>query len=262
MARIELYADILFLINFAMDFLSLYLAGRAMHKPIRKPRILLSAALGALCGTVETCLGGFRAFFRFLTGAVLSAGMTCAAFGKPSGIRRLFRESVTVWGTGALIGGIMTFLMSLGDPVVTQSGERFPLALTLCFLLSLAVSRIHRTPKARTARVCVSANGIQAEFTGLVDSGCMVREPISSCPVILVKRRAAEEFARLLEEESPSLRVRVIPVRGIGGERLLYGFLPDSVTVADEAVEAVVAIDGEGGDYGGADALIPAELIR
>jgi hypothetical protein len=51
-------------------------------------------------------------------------------------------------------------------------------------------------------------------------------------------------------------RMRVIPTHSVGGDRLLYGFVPDSVT--DEKgrrFDAVVAM-GNGDDFGGNDGLI------
>ena len=48
-----LYADVLFAINFSMDFLSLYLTSVILHKKIYKSRIIISALLGGLYGVVE-----------------------------------------------------------------------------------------------------------------------------------------------------------------------------------------------------------------
>ncbi len=97
-----------------MDFLTLWLAGTAAHKPIAKKRLLIAAALGAFFGTLESCAGiGFGAL-RVLFGFLLSLAMTAAAFGKPRSAGALLLDSAAVWGAGLLIGGVMTFLMSAG----------------------------------------------------------------------------------------------------------------------------------------------------
>ena len=95
-----------------------------------------------------------------------------------------------------MLGGVTTALLCIGAPVTVtgRSGDRFPAALVLSVLLSLLFSRVRRsrTP-ARTVRVRIEAAGIRLDLTGLCDSGLVAREPIGERPVILVKRRAAEE---------------------------------------------------------------------
>ena len=46
----EIYADVLFIINFSMDFLSLYIVGRLMHFKMEARRVIFGASVGALYG--------------------------------------------------------------------------------------------------------------------------------------------------------------------------------------------------------------------
>ena len=245
-----------------MDFLTLWLAGTAAHKPIAKKRLLIAAALGAFFGTLESCAGiGFGAL-RVLFGFLLSLAMTAAAYGKPRSAGALLLDSAAVWGAGLLIGGVMTFLMSAGDGTPVGGEERFPLAAALCFLISLAFSRIgRRRSRAGTVRLVIESNGVRRELTALIDSGLTAKEPISLLPVVLVTARGAGEFAAMLKAENPPLRLRVVPLRGIGGERVLYGFVPEKITVADRETSAVVAVDEKSESFAGTDALMPSELI-
>ena len=255
--RIGFYADILFLIDFSMDFLTLTLAARAMKKPLRKKRLLLGAAFGGLSGVILTAASPPR-LAETAAGILVSAVMTRLAYGRAGGIARFLRESVTVWGAGALLGGIVTFLVRLGSPVFLPGEDRFPTALVLSAVLSLVLSRIHRTHRTgRTTMLRFTAGGESFGIPALCDSGCLAREPIGGLPVVLVKERAVPALAARVKAADPALRIRAVPLTGFGGERVLFGVVPEKLAIAGRETEAVVALDPGEGTYGGADAIVP-----
>ena len=49
----EIYGDVLFLINFSMDFLSLFITGKIMHLKMNKWRLLASATVGGVYGVAS-----------------------------------------------------------------------------------------------------------------------------------------------------------------------------------------------------------------
>ena len=61
-------------------------------------------------------------------------------------------------------------------------------------------------------------------------------------------------------------RVRFIPVSFGGVKKVLLGFRPDSVSVLtdgkEETIDVTLAIDAEGGKYGGTNMLVAAAAIR
>ena len=52
----DVYADLLFLVNFSMDFLCLYLSVKLLHLPRARWRMLLAAALGGVYSVVALLL--------------------------------------------------------------------------------------------------------------------------------------------------------------------------------------------------------------
>ena len=258
---ITVYADILFLINFSMDFLTLRLTGTLTSKPLSRSRLLLSAVLGSLAGTVSMFFLDGLPFL--LCGLLTAVGMTRIAFGK-GGRMRLLRDSVILWGTGTLLGGIMTSVLSLGNAVWTEGGdEPFLPVFLLCFAVSSSLLRLTGNSSAKkSARVTVTACGVTVSFAALCDSGCLLTEPISGMPVIVASRRSLGTLAELLVSEAPPLRLRMIPADGVCGHRLLRGFLPERTDVDGKAVSAVIACDDSGTDYGGFEGIVPAKLTR
>ncbi|MBE6725902.1 MAG: hypothetical protein E7576_12070 [Ruminococcaceae bacterium] len=263
MSKLTVYADALFLVNLSMDILTLAAVCAVTHRKARRGRLIAAAVFGALCATVSVLLPDPGPLLRSAAGILTACGMAAAGFGI-RGTRGLLRDTVMIWGAGALLGGVMTALFSLGTPVFSSGGS-FPAAYLVCAALSFLWTRIRRSEgDAKQVRILIEAAGERAEVTGLCDTGSSAREPIGGLPAILVKRRAVPGLSSLLDRtlagEATGMRLRMIPVKGVGGDRLLPGFLPDRVLVGSVGTEAAVALDGEGERYGEGDALLPCVL--
>lgn len=249
------YADVLFLVNFSMDLLTLVLASRITHKAVSRVRLLMSGTFGGISGTILSVweLGGF-------TGAVLNllimTIMTLLAFGIKG---NLIRNSLIVCGSGTLLGGIMTVLLSAGEPVILDYGGAYPTAFMLCAAAAgVFIRMISGSCVRKTAEVAFSADGIRRSFTALCDSGCFLTEPMSGLPVITVSDCVLGELNDRLRRQDGSLKLRVIPVKTVTGKGILYGFVPDEVFVDGSRVRAVIAAGRE--SYGGFDGIVPAAL--
>lgn len=257
------YADILLLINFSMDLLTLCVTGRVLHKPLRKKRLVIASLIGAVCGTAYSLVQYSGAVLSLAVGLVLSVVMVTAAFGTYRSAVPLLRDALSVWGGGTLLGGIMTFLLSLGEPVYTSENRSFLPAFAVCLFISLGMTRHFSSQRTkRSLTVTAWANGTAKTFSALCDSGSFASEPISGLPVIIVKSSAVYEWSRQLRSEVCPLRLRMVPLHGIGGDCLLTGFLPDKVMIGGREVSAVIAVQESGADFAGYDAVLPAALCR
>lgn len=104
----------------------------------------------------------------------------------------------------------------------------------------------------------------------LVDSGNLLCEPLGGHPVLLAKPEALENLFgdKKIEFDAGNIsalgtdlarRVRFVPAKGVGGEKLLVGFIPDRLTVDGIGRDGVVA--AEKNDYGGCDGIVPSVLV-
>ena len=71
------YGDILFFVNFCMDFQCLFLTAKLLHRPFSLWRALLSSALGALYACIALFLpvGGVAAFCADLLVCLVMCGI-------------------------------------------------------------------------------------------------------------------------------------------------------------------------------------------
>lgn len=255
---ITVYADILFAINFSMDYLALRLTKTVLSAGTKKGRLAAAAFVGAFIGSCAILLPS--GLPSVISGFASSFLMTYIAFGSP---RRLIRDSITLWGIGALLGGLMTLITSLGDTAAeTYTHTELLPALALCITASSLFVRILGSSCAKkSAEVRLSAAGYETAFTALADSGCLVTEPISGIPVVIMGKRVSGELYDMLSKPDGRLRIRMIPIDTVSGHTLLTGFIPDKITVNGREVSAAVAV-GDGGAYGGYDGIVPTKLLR
>ena len=263
-----IYADILFLINFSMDLLTLWFTGKITHKPMKTVRLCLAAVFGALVGVAVTVAVQSVSLWTNIAvsavGFALSVAMVYVAFGRRTTFLPLMRDSVILWGSGALLSGVMSAVLSLGEPVFVGAKEDavFAVSFAACFLISsVAVRLFSSAVHKKTVTVSLCAGGERASFSSLVDSGNLAREPISSLPVIIVARETVPTLSRMADEKDTRLSHRMIPVRSLGGERLLAGFIPDSIKIDGREVAAAVAIDETNTSFGECGGIVPSCLV-
>ncbi len=290
-----IYADILFLINFSMDFLSLRLTAKILHIPLRLPRAVLSSSVGALAGTLTILFIPDKPVFGFLS--VIAGVLSSVLMGAiATGWSNIIRKSAVLWGVGAFIGGIFTLLLELGGSMNPAGNSYDSLSygskhsvsggvgeiFIVCAVVSCALVRLFSSASSKkTAELKFTLRGKSYAMTALCDSGNSAADPFTAAPVVIVAARAVPGFdaspagigsnsdkipgigGTELSDESVQkpVKVRVIPIKTAAGERVLYGFVPDSLSVDGKERDAVIAIDGENKAYSGFTAIIPAKIV-
>lgn len=284
----DVYADLLFLINFSMDFLCLYLSVRLLHLKKSLPRMLIAAALGGVYSVAVLFLQVSPWLSPVIDiGVCLGMCAVCAA-GKGVSPWRLLLFGGTYFGISALMGGGMTAIynllgradLPLGD--VQEDGLSAWMFLALATVAALAAAFGGRLFGKQTAKqICtvqVQMDGGCWELAGLCDSGNLLCDPISGTPVIVVDRdawldgmpgglrRAIESGGREVDAAADAKRVRLVPMQTAQGKGMAVALLPDEVMICEQngsrrAVHALVAPAGQPieGEY---RAIVPATLLR
>ena len=282
-----IYGDVLFLINFSMDFLSLFIVSKLLHRQTAVLQMLLSAAIGAIYGVAAVVLEG-SLWLGLLINIAVSLLMCYIAFGK-----QLLRCTALFYTVGFVLGGSVTAVFSLinrmrgegqisvNGGVVTLPGE-IPLgwmAATALVTGAAAVlgGRFAALRKAASiVKVCVSDGGRSVTFSALTDSGNMLREPIGGAPVIVL---SSERLMSLLPDDLRPVfgengigkvdeiditklrKVRFIPAEGVCGTGVMVGYMPDLVDIGGIKKTACIASAGPGKEFSGCEAIIPSVLV-
>ena len=249
----------LFLIDFSMDTVTLWLASKVIHSKIKVKRCVLAAGLGALISTVLTAFSAEGAV-NLILGIVTSGAMCAVAFGY-GGLFRFIKHCAVLWTVGMILGGIMTFLLSLGTysrvytadiSVGKSSIYLLPLASVIC---SVFLHFLRRVRYKRVVRVHIEIGSDTVDTGGVVDSGNFLRDPISGDGVVIVKRDffsdglGSIDVFDLSEANGAGVngKIRLIPVSGVGGSSLLVAVRPNKIKIDGREVRCLVALsDMEG----------------
>ena len=277
-----IYADVLVVINAYITLLLLLAVAAVTGAPVKGWRLLLGSLLGGAAGMLFF-IADYPLAALFANLAVASAEIPLT-FGK-SGVRAFVKKLLVFCATGVIFAGA-AMLVKLWQPDAVSVGggaiyfEVSPLLLigsaggcyaVIRLILLLTAARDSREP----CRVSVRVGGRSVTLNALSDSGNLLRDAVTDSPVAvaclkgvsaLLPPEMTEFFCRLTCADCDGewhSRVRVIPCSGIGGEKMLGAFRPDSVTVfrgnrefrADNLHIAVTpgCLDGE---Y---EILLPAE---
>ena len=280
-----LYIDVYFLINFSVDFLALYFACSMIRMPTTIVRLLLGGTIGALTAIVNLFLSheilGYSVLFAGFCGMIFVASRRVSLYRR---FKLAFCFSIVEMLLGGLVHLAYGYLdRNLGenaDAGIGGSEHRGLLLLAVIVLLSIGVfkclvSIFTFTGGSTTVEVDIRLNGRRVVTEALVDTGNLAKDPFDMRSVMLVGSDVAEELLNgKLESDDAALRLggelqrrlRLIPVNFGKRRQLLMGFLPDAVYVGTDKglqeVDVVIAVDKEGGKYGGRSVLMPSVVIR
>lgn len=156
------------------------------------------------------------------------------------------------------LAGVMRFMAAFGLPAAV-------LVLLGCLLLRavpMLLPRPEETPRLATVDVRHGAHHLT--LTALIDSGNLLRDPVTGLPVIVISRRAAMRLVQLPGKGQVTYPFRLITVRTVNGSGLMTVFHPDSVFLllpeGWTRVETLLGVSPEG--YDGFQALVPARLMN
>ena len=288
-----IYADVLFVVNFSMDFLSLYVTARISRIRARPLPLCFGAALGALYGTVSLFAVGSGAAGLVINAAV--AWLMCYISLGSQKLLSALKQAFILYGVGFLLGGVMTALYNLlgrlssrfagrtavinGDVNTLTSSIPFPIFLILGGLtavISLILGKFYDKKKSSpNAELEITLNGRNIKTTALCDSGNLIRDPIGGLPIIFITRKKAAELftsdlMRAVNGADPDAvaslpcetakRIRAVPIRSVTSSALAFAVKPDRVSVNQTEKDACICCTGED-SYGGCDALLPTSLL-
>lgn len=242
---LEVYLDLVLLLNFLVDFLLLLGTNRLSGFPLSPGRCALAAALGGVYAA--GCLvPGFRFLGSALWRSVSLALMAVLAFGLDK----------STWKRG---GVFVILIMAMGGMAMSLGKGDLPaLLLSALGLWLLCGWAFGGTIGGREyVSVQITHAGRQVCLTALRDSGNTLRDPISGEPVLVISAEAARDLTGLEREQlacpletlsrRPVPGLRLIPYQAVGlSGGLLLAMRMQEVRIGQRKQSAVVAFAPEG----------------
>lgn len=265
-----IYSDILFLINFSLDYLCLFITSRLIGTAPHPKRLLLGAAIGGAYSFLPYLVN--LPPYIFLPLHLLAATLICiSAFGVRNR-KRIGLSLICFIASSALMGGLVTAAYSLIGGYFSGIYKEVS-AVSLCLicmlsaLIALAYGLICRKKlSSRSAEVLLYLNDLKIRASLLCDSGNLVTEPFSALPVIILSSSVLPSPYNEPESLEFPLNIRAIPFSTGAGEGCFFGFRPEKAEILrlgkkPKSIDAYIAIDTNRKSYSGYDGIIPICLI-
>ncbi len=254
----EVYVDLYFLINTCMDLLCLMMTAALLHRYIKRWRAILGASLGGIYAVLSLFFlpDGVIGFLFDIVMALLICSV--AFYGKKLPVSRLFKILAVYLLVSVLLGGVMTALFALLNrlnlplELIEKDGLSVWTFSLLAAVASFATAKGGRflglSSKTKTVKLELSLFGKRTTLTALVDSGNLLKDPLSGKSVIVVRREALRHVLppRLyhacrrggvsdwLTEAAELGGFRLIPAQSATDSALLPAFSPEKLTVTDQ----------------------------
>lgn len=269
------YLDIVFLENLCMNYIILFATGYIVKLKVKQIRIILSSCLGSLYAILVYMQNNIL-ISNIVIKVILSIVMLLIAF-SPKNLKQFFKEIILFYLVSFVFGGCAMFLLYLVKPqnVFIRNGVyvgKYPIKIVLLggivgFIVTQIAFKLVKgkiSKKDIYANLNIFFNGKNVNVKALIDTGNMLKDPISGIPVVIVcKNKLYELFPENILNNLENIingkitqkiffdnkklvsRFRIIPFSSLGMPYgLLLGIKVDKVEIdfeeSKENVEEII----------------------
>lgn len=259
------YIDILFLENFILNFIILYATGLISKHKIKFIKIALGSIVGAVY-VIITYLIENKVYLNILFKLILSIVIVYIAF-TPKTIKEMLKMIVLFYLTSFVFGGAalgVIYMINSGK-ISIQNGiiigsytlRTIFIGAIIAFLVTILAFKFVKTKISKKDLLCnitIKINGKEIKTKAMIDTGNMLKEPITNIPVVVVEHTLLKEIIpkEILEnidnilagdfKEIPEeiqneymLKLKVIPFTSLGKQNgMLLGIKAESLKVQEE----------------------------
>lgn len=265
-----IYADLLFIINFSLDFLCLFITGRLANCGGSTWRMVLGAFAGGIYS--------FLPYLLYITPIIAvpihiaAAAIICLIAFRYQEIKKFIAITLTFVISSALLGGLVTAIYGISGQYSNGAyGEITAMSFAVICGVSAIITLLYglvcrRKINTRHAEVRIYIKGNKFHGQFLADSGNLVTEPFSALPVIIISSSALPKPFDDPESSIFPVPTRAIPFSTASGGGCFFGFRPDRIELIvlgkkPRIIDAYIAIDTAGNTYSGYDGIIPTSLL-
>lgn len=273
-----IYLDVIFLENIVINYIILYVTGIISKVQINQKRLITGALIGAFYSIIYYVLN-LKIYSSFIIKIILSIVIIYVAFNSNS-FKDLLKKVLLFYLTSFVFGGsaIAIIYMVNSQNITIQNGvligsytiKTVLIGIVIAYFIIIFAFKIIKTKISKKDLICeieISFNNKKIKSKALIDTGNLLKEPITNLPVIVMERTLLDEalpkeilnnseeilggdFSKIPEniKEEYYSKLKVIPysslgkqngmLLGIKGENLVV-YLIDEILHLDKAIIAI-----------------------
>ena len=262
-----IYLDVVLLENICMNYIILYATAVIYKINPNILRIILSSTIGAIYA-ILSYMQILEIYSNLFLKIVLSICMVYLAY-KPKNIKTLSKQLLLFYLTSFIFGGISFALLYFikAQDILMKNGiyiGTYPIKIVLLgaivgfaiikFTFKVIKGKITRKELLCQVEIQIGEN--KTKVIAMVDTGNMLKEPITKAPVIIVEKYSLKELLpeKILENITEILKgekietfedylpkFRVIPFSSIGKENgMLLGIKAENIAICTEEEKIII----------------------
>ena len=263
-----IYIDIIIVENLIMNYIILYATGLISKSKKSYLRMFMASLIGAIYATLEYILK-VNIYSNIILKTILSIIIVYVAF-YPQNIKKMCKQLLLFYVTTFTFGGIATYLIYVLKPqnIIIKNGMYVgtyvlkvifigAIVGTIILAAAFKMAKNKLTKKDMLCKVKIRLNGKEETVEAMVDTGNMLKEPITGTPVAVVERTSLYEllpneilnntesilggdFEKIPEEIKNEYvpKLKLIPFASLGKQNgMLVGIKPEKIEVINEQTE-------------------------
>lgn len=267
-----IYLDVVLIENLCMNYIILFSTGYLLKIKIRHIRLVLSALLGGIY-SIAAYMQVLEIYSNLVLKIILSVVMVYIAYNSRN-VKQILKQLIFFYLISFVFGGCAFALLYFIKPeqILMKNGVyigTYPLKIAILggivgFTITVIAFRYVRTKLNKKNMFCeleIYFQNKSITTIALIDTGNMLKDPITSMPVIVVEKEILKKVLpesilsnlnkiiggdvpkEVYEDENLNYitKFRVIPFSSIGKENgLLLGFKSNKIKVNTEESERII----------------------
>ena len=245
-----IYVDVLIFLNTVITFILLLTASQLTGFIIKPVRLITGSLVGGVY-SLMLLAPPMKGIAVFAARTAMCVSLICITF-DPKQVRAFFKLFAVFLASNYLYAGIIyaSFYLLSPDFMQVNNGYAYydmsilsviavsSAAYAVIFLLKKTVFKKNQQDAIHNVEIIYGENRINEK--ALLDTGSTVRDPFNAKPVMVLNREAAFVLTgEMINEESlysDKVRIRLLPVKTVAGNKLLPVFTADKVIVNDNGI--------------------------
>lgn len=200
-----IYVDVVLIENIIMNSIILYATGIVIKTKIKITRILISSSLGAIYSII-TYVSVLEIYSNIILKFILSIIIVYIAY-NPQNIRQLGKNIIIFYLVSFVFGGAAFALIYIIKPqeILMKNGlflgtyplKSVMLAAIISFVIIIITFKIVKTKISKKDMFCeivVGINKQEIQTKAMIDTGNLLKEPITNTPVIILEHTLLYEY--------------------------------------------------------------------
>ena len=194
-----IYIDVVLIENLIMNYIILLATGLILKIKIKHIRLIIGSLLGAIY-TIIGYIGILEIYSSFILKIILSIMIVYIAY-YPQTLKKMWKELLFFYLTSFVFGGVAFSLIYIVKPqeIIMKNGlflGTYPLKTVIlgaivAFVIIITAFKIIKNKISKKDLICeitVEIEGKKIITKALIDTGNMLKEPITNTPVVVIER--------------------------------------------------------------------------